>query len=375
MYISRRFETNICATIHLKALQELYKENLYIVDLRTEGIKKISDRRINLGVMSKKEKVLRTLELNTWYLTNERINTICNIIERKNIKKIFIDESAFGKLVRKIKKKFPEVVVVTFYHDIGKILYSQWLKNKGIKYLPDYIGSMYGEKLNQKYSDCNLVLNQRDYKVFEKVYHKKPEGLLPAAVEEPDFSLIKAVEFDFSKKGDKDRYILFVGSKYYPNIVGLSWFVKNVFLNLSDKFKLIVIGRGMECVREDYKDNNRIFIVGGVKFLAPFYNNADIVIAPLFDGGGMKQKTAEALAYGKTFVGTKESLYGYEDALQVNHNGEKIVFSEDSAEEQVKIFELIDKKNLYGRYKKLTDLFKDNYSKDAIKNRLLEILK
>ena len=35
MYISRRFETNICATIHLKALQELYKENLYIVDLRT----------------------------------------------------------------------------------------------------------------------------------------------------------------------------------------------------------------------------------------------------------------------------------------------------------------------------------------------------
>ena len=51
------------------------------------------------------------------------------------------------------------------------------------------------------------------------------------------------------------------------------------------------------------------------------------------------------------------------------------MFSEDSAEEQVKIFELIDKKNLYGRYKELTDLFKDNYSKDAIKNRLLEILK
>ena len=37
MYISRRFETNICATIHLAALKELYNENLYIVDLRTEG--------------------------------------------------------------------------------------------------------------------------------------------------------------------------------------------------------------------------------------------------------------------------------------------------------------------------------------------------
>ena len=234
---------------------------------------------------------------------------------------------------------------------------------------------MYGEKLNQMYSDCNLVLNQRDYKVFEKAYHKKPEGLLPAAVAEPDFSLTKAIEFDFSKKEEADRYILFVGSKYYPNIVGLSWFVKNVFANLPDKFKLIVIGRGMECVREDYKDNNRIFIVGGVEFLAPFYNNADIVIAPLFDGGGMKQKTAEALAYGKTFVGTKESLYGYEDALQVNHAGEKVVFSEDNAEGQVKIFELIDEKNLYGSYQELTKLFEDNYSKQAIKKRILEIMK
>ena len=55
--------------------------------------------------------------------------------------------------------------------------------------------------------------------------------------------------------------------------------------------------------------------------------------------------------------------------------GKKLCLVRIVAEEQVKIFELIDKKNLYGRYKELTDLFKDNYSKDAIKNRLLEILK
>lgn len=88
----------------------------------------------------------------------------------------------------------------------------------------------------------------------------------------------------------------------------------------------------------------------------------------------MKQKTAEALAYGKTFVGTKESLYGYEEALGIQHDGECVVFSEDNAKNQIEIFEKIDEKNLYGRYKELTDLFENNYSKEAIKNKLIEVL-
>ena len=51
------------------------------------------------------------------------------------------------------------------------------------------------------------------------------------------------------------------------------------------------------------------------------------------------------------------------------------MFSEDNAEGQVKIFELIDEKNLYGSYQELTKLFEDNYSKQAIKKRILEIMK
>lgn len=35
------------------------------------------------------------------------------------------------------------------------------------------------------------------------------------------------------------------------------------------------------------------------------------MIAPLFDGGGMKSKTVEALSFGKIFVGTEESLFGF----------------------------------------------------------------
>lgn len=367
MYVSRRFETNICATIHLKALQELFGDDLFIVDLRTELVYAEMENRLNLGKLSIAEKIKQRFEINTWYLTNKRIDRICDIIKKEKIEKVFIDESAFGKLVKKLKGRFPNVKVITFYHDIGKMLYPQWLKEQGIHYLPDFIGSMYGERINQKYADCNLVLNHRDYKTFERAYGKKPDGLLPAAVADPDFSMTLAKEFNFERCTSDQRLILFVGAKYFPNLIGLKWFVENVFVKLSNQYRLIVIGRGLESIQEDYRAYDRIEIIGGVEFLAPYYNNADVVIAPLFDGGGMKQKTAEALAYGKPFIGTKESLYGYEEAERIRYNGVPVVYSCDEANLQLKAFETIESNGVYGRFDELTNLFEENYSLSAIK--------
>lgn len=36
------------------------------------------------------------------------------------------------------------------------------------------------------------------------------------------------------------------------------------------------------------------------------------MISPIWAGGGMKTKTAEALMYGKTIIGTTETFEGYE---------------------------------------------------------------
>lgn len=45
------------------------------------------------------------------------------------------------------------------------------------------------------------------------------------------------------------------------------------------------------------------------------------MIAPLFDGGGMKSKTVEALSFGKIFVGTEESLFGFWEEMNSNIRG------------------------------------------------------
>lgn len=46
--------------------------------------------------------------------------------------------------------------------------------------------------------------------------------------------------------------------------------------------------------------------------MAEYIYNADFLIAPIFEGSGMKLKTAEALMYGKTVFGTTEAFEGYD---------------------------------------------------------------
>lgn len=371
MYISHRFETNICATMHLKALREYYGEDqVFVVDLRTEEEPEKTENKIVFGAMTNFEKILRTIEGNSWYLNNARINKICSLIKSELITTVFIDESIFGNLVATIKKRTPQVKVITFYHDIAQDLYVYWRKTKGKKFAIEMRAGIKGEKKNQKFSDVNLVLNNRDKEQFIKYFNREPEGLLPVAVAMPDLLMTSADEFDFSTISKDKKMILFVGSLYQPNIDGLKWYVENVFSELDDKYCLIVIGRGLEKLRSEYSSYENIIIIGKVKELAPYYNNADVVIAPLFDGGGMKQKTAEAFAYGKPFIGTMESLQGYEQAVEMKFNGKKVVFSCESAKEQILALDTIEQQGLYGMYPELTAYFETNYSVNAIKREL-----
>ena len=180
-----------------------------------------------------------------------------------------------------------------------------------------------------------------------------------------------AVEYDFCKaKEENRRIILFVGAFYKPNLDGLRWFVDNVFTELDEKYLLLVIGRGLEKIRSDYRDVKNIMIIGGVEQLAPFYNNADIIVAPIFSGGGMKQKTAEAFAYGKTFIGTTESMQGYEEELDLLDKEFKIVFSCDTREEQLDAFKYIEKNKVYDFHEVLNLAYKRKYSSKALEKIL-----
>ena len=67
----------------------------------------------------------------------------------------------------------------------------------------------------------------------------------------------------------------------------------------------------MEALRNIYHQSEKLCITGTVENAKNVYEQADCVVAPIFDGSGMKIKTGEALRYGKTIAGTPEAFAGY----------------------------------------------------------------
>jgi len=121
--------------------------------------------------------------------------------------------------------------------------------------------------------------------------------------------------------------LLFVGSNTAPNVLGLRWFLDEVWPGLraaAPAIKLDVAGTVAAAF-----DGAPL----GVKFrgmvddLAPLYAGAGIVISPLLQGSGLKIKLVEALAHGKACVVTSVTLQG------VGHQLEGAVLEADRAED------------------------------------------
>lgn len=168
----------------------------------------------------------------------------------------------------------------------------------------DFIMSLKNERDIVKYSDKLLLLNNRESNMLKKYYNRNADLILPVYFVDTA-NITKVID-------DGIYHILFVGGALPANINGIQWFIKNVLPQLQGNLCLDVVGNSMERLNKIHNIDKRVNVIGRVDALDEYYNNANLAIGPIFEGDGMKTKTAEALMYGKYFVGTDEALCGYE---------------------------------------------------------------
>ena len=164
----------------------------------------------------------------------------------------------------------------------------------------------------------------------------------------------------------QEKFALFVGGMFYANRAGIAWFVEHVVPRI--QIKICIVGRGFEDLRHELERAGKVEVVGAVDQLSDWYRDAHFVIAPIFDGSGMKTKVAEALMYGKKVIGTPEAFSGYEGlaerAGRVCANADEFVQAIEAADDMVK-----------ARFDpEMRALYEKTYSLPAARARLAEIM-
>lgn len=113
--------------------------------------------------------------------------------------------------------------------------------------------------------------------------------------------------------------LLFVGQSTLPNAEAIQWFFESVWPLIKHcRYQIRIIGAIAELIRRDLPELYREFgqyFLGSVEELAPYYQAARCIIAPMISGTGISIKTIEALALGKPFVGTSKAYRGMPMAL------------------------------------------------------------
>ena len=298
---------------------------------------------------------------------------IITLIENKKYDFIFYDTSLFGYLVENIKKKFPEIKNIIFCHDISKYLFESIFKEdtqmnsfkilRGIKRKIFLKNIEKNEKKSFENSDKIIVLNDRENKLLQKFYKCSADAEIPISIED------KFIMRNKNKEEKEDIKIIFVGvADFFPNIQGIRFFIDKVLPML--RVKLYVIGRNMEKYKYEFeKLNSNVNVLGTVDDLEEYYSKCNAVIAPIFSGGGMKVKTAEALMYAKTIFGTNEAFEGYDIDIS------KVGALCNSAEEFIYEIKKFCEKKLSFENEYSRKVFIEKYSYEASKIEFIKLFK
>jgi hypothetical protein len=268
-----------------------------------ELINKITDGNFDIIEFSSKKSIIDILFLYIGGISRNLIKEVMAAIEEREYEFVFFSSSLQGPLIKKIKKRKPQIKIICNFHNIEKMYALEFLKVSGLSHLYFYLAALFGERKAVRYMDYSLVLNNRDADLLFSEYHQTPSLILPVAYKD-NYNENNRLAV---KKRDAISY-LFVGISFFANIEAIRWFIAAVFPYIPGE--LLIIGKGMEKYQKEFA-SDRVKIIGFTDDLSAYYYKATFVIAPILSGGGMKTKIVEALMYGKTIIGSKESFEGF----------------------------------------------------------------
>ena len=159
------------------------------------------------------------------------------------------------------------------------------------------------------WADCTFCVTDQDRDLLTEDGGKNCRTI-PLGI---DTDLIQTVW-----ESSDSKNLLFIGSfEHPPNRTCAKFLIDKIWPNVAqynNESKLILAGRGsQQFLKSCNSVPASVNALGFVENLAKLYNKSQLFIAPLLDGGGIKIKILEAMAYGIPIVTTPIGAEGIVD--------------------------------------------------------------
>lgn len=237
-------------------------------------------------------------------LTPKRVRNIVSLAQGYDA--VFVDRSVFGIIAKRLKTGGYRGRVICFFHNVETIYFSAKYSRPAnpMRWLVVPCADR-NDRWSCRYADRTIALSSRDDEELFRRYGRHADQLIPIA-----FVDRYQREVYPSTLTGKRPLCLFLGSYFPANVEGIEWFVKNVLPRV--EIRMLVVGKGMERLKEAEWLRSDIEVQSNIPDLAPIFEEADLMVLPIFKGSGMKVKTCESLMYGKNIIGTPEAWSGYD---------------------------------------------------------------
>ena len=329
------------------ALAELFGSELVVLELDRKPLK--SPLAVAAGFAGRIDGVDR-----------KALQEVLSVI-RDGARQVFIDGSNLGEVARKAKRSFPDVQVITFFHNVeARFFWGALRRSRTPRALAVVLANYLAERKSVRHSDKLVCMSERDSALLRRLYGRQATHLSPMAMED------RLGTGNASPQLPQEKFALFVGGLFYANQAGITWFADHVAPHA--QIRTYVVGHGFDQLKSRLERSGNLTVVGSVDSLADWYEQAHVVVAPIFDGSGMKTKVAEALMFGKRVLGTPEAFSGYEDVA--SRAGEVC----RTAPEFVSALDQSAREPYLRMDPALRALYEQNYSYAAARTRLKQIM-
>ena len=282
---------------------------------------------------------------------------------------IYIEFTKMDYVIKDILKSSFKGKIIVRAHNVETDFYRiEYQNDKSILRFLKYKFSYAREKFMVQNADCVLAITDADKNNFINTYDldRDKVRVFPVGVNHGNY--------ETGIEGSLDGKIkcLITGSLWFgPNSDGAKWFIEKVWPKVKDICELTLAGSSPSDEIKKLCDLENIQIIESPKTMVPYFKDADMILAPVFSGAGMKVKIAEAMSYGLPVVTTEHGAIGYK--IENGINGYICKDEKTFAEAIRKYFNM----NVAERTKFLMaerNLYEENYSLNAIKNAVHKIV-